>query len=159
RKLNALTLMQNQNPHAIVVSLYGGLGNQLCQYATGRALAQRNQLPLILDLSWFDEVKQGDASVTTHREYALTPFELNVQTRTASQPSALAPGLLQRIMRRLRRHLPSSASTLPVYHEKAFTFDQNLFDHKGPAWLQGYWQSYRYFEDAAALLRQELAQP
>ncbi len=37
----------------ITVSLIGGLGNQMFQYAAGKALAERHGVPLALDLSGF----------------------------------------------------------------------------------------------------------
>ena len=149
---------QKQNSNAIVVSLYGGLGNQLFQYAMGRALSLRNGLPLVLDLAWFDQVKEGDASVTTIREYALTPFELAVQTQKTQAPSPISPSLMQRILRRILRHAPTKNEGLSIYREKGFNFDRMAFEYQGPVWLQGYWQSYRYFDDAAEILRHELGQ-
>ena len=38
----------------ITVSLIGGLGNQMFQYAAGKALAERHGVPLALDLSGFE---------------------------------------------------------------------------------------------------------
>ena len=35
----------------VIVRLMGGLGNQLFQYAAGRAIAHRNQMQLKLDVS------------------------------------------------------------------------------------------------------------
>ena len=37
----------------VVVELRGGLGNQLFQYAAGRAVANERGLPLYCDKSWF----------------------------------------------------------------------------------------------------------
>ncbi len=37
----------------ITVSLIGGLGNQMFQYAAGKALAERHGVPLALDISGF----------------------------------------------------------------------------------------------------------
>ena len=48
----------------ITVSLIGGLGNQMFQYAAGKALAERHGVPLALDISGF-------------RDYALRPFLLD----------------------------------------------------------------------------------
>ena len=48
----------------ITVSLIGGLGNQMFQYAAGKALAERHGVALALDLSWF-------------RNYELRPFLLD----------------------------------------------------------------------------------
>ena len=48
----------------ITMSLIGGLGNQMFQYAAGKALAERHGVPLALDISGF-------------RDYALRPFLLD----------------------------------------------------------------------------------
>ena len=67
----------------ITVSLIGGLGNQMFQYAAGKALAERHRVPLALDISGF-------------RDYALRPFLLDrllvpeaitsVQAKPAEKP-------------------------------------------------------------------------
>ena len=37
----------------IVVKVFGGLGNQMFQYALGKYLAIKNNSDLYLDLSWY----------------------------------------------------------------------------------------------------------
>jgi hypothetical protein len=39
----------------IIAQLQGGLGNQLFQYAAARALSHKQQRPLLLDQSWFNQ--------------------------------------------------------------------------------------------------------
>ena len=41
------------NPRAVTVVLQGGLGNQMFQYAAGRALAKRTGAELLVDLNEF----------------------------------------------------------------------------------------------------------
>ena len=43
----------------IIVQLYGGLGNQMFQYATGRALSLKNDTDLKLDLHAFESYSKG----------------------------------------------------------------------------------------------------
>ena len=62
----------------IVVRLVGGLGNQMFQYATARAVALRNGVPLRLDTSWFAGV--------CDRHYALAPFRTEA-TLLPKQPA------------------------------------------------------------------------
>ncbi len=52
----------------IVAALLGGVGNQLFQYATARALALRLGVPVGLDRRWFQGPKQ--------RDYALDRFAI-----------------------------------------------------------------------------------
>lgn len=39
----------------VITSIRGGLGNQIFQYACGRAVSEATNSELKLDLSWFDE--------------------------------------------------------------------------------------------------------
>jgi hypothetical protein len=142
----------------VVVSLSGGLGNQLFQYAMGRALARRRGARLVLDLAWFEQIKDSDGSVTTPRPYALAPFELGVTTQCVGLDAA-GGRLWERALRRLLRRLPRRRGGMPVYTERDFTFDPAAFALKTPVWLDGYWQSPRYFEDAAAEIRVEVGTP
>ena len=62
----------------ITVSLIGGLGNQMFQYAAGKALAERHGVALALDLSGF-------------KDYSLRSFLLDrllVPETIASSPQA-----------------------------------------------------------------------
>jgi hypothetical protein len=126
----------------VVTRLLGGLGNQLFQYATARALAARSGLPLKLDLS----ALQG------HRpqRYGLAPFAIAATEATPDEIRGLrrGPDLLLRIAPRLAgRH---------VLVERHFHFDPTVLRVRGPAYLSGYWQSERYFADADARIRAEL---
>jgi len=50
----------------IVVQLSGGLGNQMFQYATGRALAARHGTQLVLDSSWIAGSVGGSVTLRIH---------------------------------------------------------------------------------------------
>lgn len=141
----------------VVVSLKGGLGNQMFQYAAARALALRRGAPLVLDLAWFSEVL-GVAGATV-REYALEPFGLTVETRSAGLPATLSSSLLARVMRRLRVQLPKLHAGARVFTERSFRFDPQVLGLQPPVWLDGYWQSHEYFADCAQLIRSELGVP
>ena len=45
----------------IIVRIMGGLGNQLFQYATARALALRTNQELAFDVGWYYERNEGDS--------------------------------------------------------------------------------------------------
>jgi hypothetical protein len=143
----------------VIISLSGGLGNQLFQYAMGRALSLRNGLPLVLDLTWFDYVKNLDSSVATLRKYALEPFELNVITQSSSLLKPKIPKFLRSIVSRLQRYIPHIQKNQKVYTERGFAFDEGAYSLQKPVRLDGYWQSPRYFEDCADLIRSELGKP
>src|SRR5687768_16956922 len=86
----------------IVVKLMGGLGNQMFQYATARAIAHRNKTALYMDTSGFDSM----ADIDTPREYALDCFKITGQIAGPEilkqvQPIGTAYKLHHKIIRRL----------------------------------------------------------
>ncbi|WP_394560341.1 alpha-1,2-fucosyltransferase [Aquipseudomonas alcaligenes] len=140
----------------IIVGLQGGLGNQLFQYAAGRALSEAWDLPLTLDTKWFDAVI-GMPGVTP-RTYALAPFGLDARTQSVGLPISYS-GRIWRLINPLSTLLGRMTSAPRVVQEQSFRFAADAFGEKGPVWLSGYWQSWRYFDSIASRLRTELATP
>ena len=130
----------------MIVRLMGGLGNQLFQYATGRALAHRHGVPLKLD--------RADLGRGRHREYALGPFRVAAEFATAEEVARAYPRTLVGCGRRwLERLLPPPRRR---YYREPKTRHQALVPLGPDVYLHGYWQTERNFESIAPLLRQEL---
>ena len=130
----------------VVVGLSGGLGNQMFQYAAGRSLAVRLGAPLALDLSWFGG--QSD------RKFALEPF--HVEADQCSQCSSLSPrcqSLISRFSRRWLTHILG----VPVWREPHFHYSEDFAALSSPVFLDGYWQSEKYFKGIRSLLLREFA--
>ena len=128
----------------VAVMLSGGLGNQLFQYAAALALARRHRAQLALDTSLFRRW-------TEPRSFALHPLALAAPqlasvrlSRDGASASVRAGGLF------------GARQALSVFREQGFDYDPR-FAALGPGvLLQGYWQSYRYFESVSAELKQTL---
>lgn len=131
----------------IIVRLTGGLGNQLFQYAAARRLAQVNDAGLKLDLSPFGR--------NPARAYALEPFNLQA-TIAAPQEVAWFNGRekVRQVKRRLHNFLPRQRWTWAA--QSSGYFDPTILALKGNVYLDGAWQSEKYFQDITPVVREEL---
>lgn len=123
----------------IVTRIIGGLGNQMFQYAAARALALRNNTQLAIDRTAFTTYK-------THR-YALDFFATNVANASPDQmPHTNA-----------LRFLPAGlvGNRPRVVRERSPRYDASICALKGNIYLEGYWQSERYFIDHEATIRSD----
>ena len=145
-------IIGGQVDRVVATALYGGLGNQLFQYAAARALAARRGVPLVLDLSWFDNIPASDA--VTPRKYALSPFALNARQQATGFYTQSRHVLKKAFGRVLRQFGLSSQGG--VYFERSFGFDPRVLKLSAPVCLHGHWQSPKYFADAQALIRAEI---
>ncbi|MCP5000663.1 MAG: alpha-1,2-fucosyltransferase [Hyphomicrobiales bacterium] len=127
----------------IITQIYGGLGNQMFQYACGRALALRSGGELVLDFRSF-VAGLGQEPGLHH---------LNIVAREAVA-SELPPAKEQAIRYFLWRTLKLSPR---MVRQKELAFDPQVPSLSGSLCLRGYWQSERYFEDVANQIRRELS--
>jgi hypothetical protein len=139
----------------VIVRLNGGLGNQMFQYAAGRALADRLGTELLLDTRAFDHLLALDAY--TRRAYALAPFSLRGRVATVADLKNW-PVWVTEIGMRLR---PVRPLFRRWHFESGITYDPGVLMLHEPVCLVGYWQSERYFSDIADRIRADfaLAQP
>ena len=131
----------------IVARLSGGLGNQLFQYAAGRQLADFHQTELVLDTYWYTHTPKLD----TPRIYELGHYPVRARAATAIESlwCRLHGG-------RITRRMPFLPRRWKHFSEKGFEFDTAFLGLPDDIYVDGYWQSYLYFEGAAASIRSEL---
>jgi hypothetical protein len=138
----------------VVTRLIGGLGNQMFQYATARALALRCGAVLKLDLSGFDSV-----SGNTPRRYELDafPIEATITSRSDLAQFGLKSKLSSVWLNYVRRSLGAVPrnSIHAIYRERHFHFDAGVMTLAAPIYLEGYWQSEKYFLPCADTLRRD----
>ena len=92
----------------VIVRLQGGLGNQLFQYATGKSLALRLGVNLVLDLNWY--IDNSDSN----RRFILD--KLNIDDSTCTFGVKL-PGLIRLILYKIYETLSRLGLVLPVLKE------------------------------------------
>lgn len=134
---------------SVITRLNGGLGNQLFQYAAGRALADRLGAPLKVDLSEFDTYLL--------RSFELDQFNINAGIATSAELAnfVINPSRFQRYCSRLAISLGLGFNKI-AFKENKFGYDGTFEKIRHPMYLNGYWQSEKYFKSAGDKLRNEL---
>ncbi len=142
----------------IITSLTGGLGNQMFQYAAGLALAEHRRTVLKLDVSWF----RADPGYEAHNRYALSCFNITEQfatqeeidrvrgvrlTRTERWSVALAQAL------RLKQYATRHAAPGNWHQPPTFAHYPAFLEQPDPTYLNGMFQSEKFFANVADLLR------
>ena len=142
----------------VVVRLAGGLGNQMFEYAMGRSLAARQGASLALD-TW-----TGFASDHLyHRTYELDRFAIEAKELVRRSPLVLRGNAWYSWIRLTRSRRAggwvrrmTSRATLLIEQQHAYWPQALDTPFHGTCWVDGYWQSPRYFEDIADEIGREL---
>ena len=134
----------------IIAQIQGGLGNQLFQYATARALALQKESPLLLDYGWFQKTYDD----VTPREPLLN--KLNTKgSFTSYQPPVERPKRIYRILQNLWPKIPFIITEQAPYQLDPQLYKSPIFKQQN-LYLIGYWQSYRYFHSIRSSLLSEI---
>jgi len=138
----------------VIVRLFGGLGNQLFQYALGRRIAIEKKMPLKLD------IKSGFKGDFYGREYSLYHFNICENfAETKELPKFRLPHtesvkLNGKLIRFINRLLPFNKGF--EIHERSFKFDKSVFEKRDKYYLIGYWQNEKYFDSIRDILLDDL---
>jgi hypothetical protein len=131
----------------VVVKLMGGLGNQMFQYACGRRIALANSVQLKLDTS--------DVKGKAGRVYGLGHLNISAEIALDTDIKHFKKsGLIRKLL--YRAHLISKPfCEYNVVRERFFHFDARIPSLSDDTYLDGYWQSERYFSDIKDVIRRE----
>lgn len=125
----------------LYVQIKAGLGNQMFQYAFGRALSLRKKAELALDTEWY----VNQAPQDTQRLFELNKYRIKARI---SESEELAPFkkkwliLLRKIKRRLA-------------YKKDFVYHQNEA-HSDDTYFEGHWSNEKYFREFGDIIRDDL---
>ena len=123
----------------IIVKIKSGLGNQMFQYALGRRLSLDWNDELKFDLSWFDNIKKGE----TPRKLELVKFNVILPKATETEIAQARPSFFARIVDKVKGRLNRNYF---------FQFHSWLLKIKKAAYLDGYFQSFKYIEPIREVL-------
>ncbi len=130
----------------IIVKIIGGLGNQMFQYAMGRCIAIRNSTELKLDISAFDFYKL--------HKYGLNKLNIIENLATVKET--------EKFLKTEKKYGFNWLVNIgiPYYkrayiREKSIRYDPDLMNVKNNVYLDGYWQSEKYFKNIENIVREE----
>lgn len=135
----------------IIVKLKGGMGNQMFQYALGRALSLKYNTSLGFDLSFLLDITP--MLNFTFRDYDLDVFNIKadiVHSHKIPLVNRIFKGKIGRIFdyARVLLNLNKGVEKYPWFNSSVLNIGPN-------AYLDGYWQSPKYFEGFEDIIRQD----
>lgn len=128
------------------MKVIGGLGNQMFQYALGRALAKKHSAQLVLDITDFKDYE--------FHAYSLEHF--NIEKVYASEKEVAYFKKFEK--KNGKAWIPYNmlfADPKKYVRERTYTFDPAVLDVEPSCYLDGYWQTEKYFLDVADAIRDE----
>lgn len=147
----------------IIVRISGGIGNQLFQYAIGRALSLKNVDELRLDTHFYGLGIEPDRSFKLSHFKVTTPIATPTDFAEAHIPDPSKQNFLSKLARKWQRLVDSQRPfhKRKLIFEPDFNFHPDVMENKGNTYLSGVWQSEKYFKGYGNQIRKdfELKQP
>jgi len=132
----------------VIVKLMGGLGNQMFQYAAGRVLAEKHKVPLKLDVTFLND--RSARENFTFRDFELDCFNYDFEIASHKEIEKFnLLGNLGNLFRRLTRK-----KSFFHFCEQSFNYNEGFEQLPSDVFLEGYWQSEKYFQHIRTLLMQ-----
>jgi len=122
----------------IISRLSGGIGNQLFQYSLGLYLSIKNDSILKVDVNRFN-------SVNEFRNYSLDDIISDINIASDDEIHDFT-----------KKSWLNPFSNRKVVNEKKFEFDNNITKLKGSLYLNGFWQSEKYFLPIKDILKDKI---
>lgn len=135
---------------AITTRITGGLGNQMFQYAAGRSLSSHLNVPLLLDISSFQDNQARDFQLDKVFRIKYTEL-ISARSRNKVTSKKIVAHIL---------HKFTSQSILPkTYYQPSFGYWQDFYSFPDGIEIVGTWQNEKYFLPIESILREEFVFP
>ena len=126
----------------------GGLGNQMFQYAAGKALSIKNNAPLKLDLSWFQAAEA--------RPYLLDNFKIKAEKATKNEIASFRGEKNELFQSKITRTIANTLGNR-MFREKEFSFNKKFLSISDDTYIKGYFQSDKYFNAIEESIKKEFS--
>jgi hypothetical protein len=138
----------------ICVAIYGGLGNQMFQYACAKDLALKNRTTVVIDTSSLSN--NADNFGTTNRSFELSAvFGIKYVAVSSTDLNKLKPIHLRMLNVLFLKFRYKGVQFSKYFIENKFSFNHKIDKVGIDCYLSGYWQSPKYFHSIETLIRKE----
>lgn len=132
----------------------GGLGNQMFQYALGRQLAYIHKTTLKLDT--FDLLDRHPRRKNhIYRNYDLSTFNIKAEFATKAEVKRFT------VPRTNNKYIYYLKNLIRRHHnivkQRHFHFDESILSVPDWSYLEGMWQSEKYFSNVESIIREDFS--
>lgn len=131
-----------------IIKFIGGLGNQMFQYALGKAIEKETNVKVLFDTSSYDKLKyKYNKKGLSVRKYEMYIFQ-NANIKLANKFETLLTKIINLI------------GITKKYKEKdAFNYDESIFTNDKYSYYTGYYQNEKYFKSIREQLIKDFELP
>jgi hypothetical protein len=137
----------------IITQLNGGLGNQMFQYALGRALSLKHNADLLLDVTSFNY----QPHTNTKRKYDLGTFNISIDLASKQVLDKFGRPNRYKVLANRYFHLGFNPYPPNYIKENGHRFRPDILNLPDDVYLSGYWQSEKYFIDIQDIIRDDFS--
>jgi hypothetical protein len=140
----------------IIICLQGGLGNQMFQYAAGRRLAHIRNSDFKLDITRLTHPSSIDPNVDP-RSFHLGYFNIRTDFASQEEISQLTGDKLNKISKKIYKTWQNFAPSRwhRYISQHGPDTEDGIFQVASNVYLDGYWQSEKFFVDISDIIRNE----
>ena len=143
----------------IVSKIYQGIGNQLFQYAFGKARAQELGVELKLDTTYYSKYSEVTQFGTTYkRDFGLMRFNISAKEATEEEINSILYPKGKSLFEKLRnwqRRMSKSDNKKFYVKETKFSYCKELKSIMDNTYVDGYFTNEKYFKNIRQTLLNE----